>query len=106
MAKKKKAEPIVDQYPKSIETFRQVGDWELNSMKKSEPNCFNSKVDIFKYRVTIEKIEEPKEVYQERLQKLWEETDNHHHYDPIKIVALKLGVELTGDFGAKRIRKH
>jgi len=62
----------------TIETFREITGYWLNELKKEDPSCFNSIVEVEKYRVTIEKIEEPKEVYQKRLQKLWDECTNHH----------------------------
>lgn len=104
MAKKKKApEKPIDIYPKSIETFRKP-DWELNNMKynATEPSCFNGSVSIKKYKVTAELIEEPIEVYQERLEKLWIESDNWHHRGPLQFAANEIGYVYKGDFGEKR----
>ena len=44
--------------------------------------------------MTVEEIEEPKEVLIERLRKLWSECDNHHHWGPLKATAAELGIEL------------
>jgi hypothetical protein len=87
-----------------IETFKELKGYWLSDLKKDNPSCFNGMVDVEKYRVTIEKIKEPKEVYQERLQKLWDECDNHHHWNPLKATADRLGVKLTGSAGNKRKR--
>lgn len=87
-----------------IETFNELKGYWLNQLKKDNPSCFNGMVDVEKYKITIEKIEEPKEVYQERLQKLWDECDNHHHWTPLKATAKRLGVELKGSAGNKRER--
>lgn len=89
----------------TFETFSELGDYQVSSLKKETPSAFNGFVEVEKYRVTIEKIVEPKEVYAERLQKLWEECDNYHHWDPLKSKAKELGVELIGTQGAKRKKK-
>lgn len=106
MAKKKKStyikpEPV---YPKTIETFREIGDYELKgySFNRDTPSCFNGVVSIKRYRVTVEVIEEPIEVYQERLEKLWVESDNHHHYVPLQSAAAQLGYEFKGQWGSQR----
>lgn len=102
MAKKKKSPPV-DVYPKSIETFRKP-DWELNNMKynATEPSCFNGAVSIKKYKVTAEIIEEAPEVYQQRLEKLWIESDNWHHRGPLQLAADEIGYVYKGDFVEKR----
>lgn len=107
MAKKKKiaSKPKpVDVFPKIVETFRKIGDYELNgySFNNDKPSCFNGVVSIKRYRVTIEIIEEPVEVYQERLQKLWDESDNHNHWHPLEIAAAEIGYKLKGSPGNQR----
>tara|TARA_R110000803_G_scaffold22260_1_gene55637 strand:- start:1072 stop:1344 length:273 start_codon:yes stop_codon:yes gene_type:complete len=87
-----------------IETFRNPKGSTLNQLIKKEPTCFNGFVDVEKYEITTVKIEESKEVYRERLQNLWEECDNHHHWAPLKGKAKELGVELVGHAGSKRKR--
>ena len=89
---------------KIIETFRDVTSYYVNQLEKKEPSCFNSNVDVEKYRISIEKIVESKELYRERLQKLWDECDNHHHWTPLQGKAKQLGVELIGSAGSKRKR--
>jgi len=104
MAKKNKTvnAPVKPVYPMSIETFRDVGGWELNSMRDFEPSAMNGWVRFKKYKVTVDIIEEPIEVYQERLEYLWVTCDNHHNYSPIKHAALSIGYELKGEFGSQR----
>ena len=76
-----------------FETFKEFGDYEISKMEQNEPSCFNGFVRVKKFRVTIEPIEEPKEVYAERLAKLWN-TKNMRDIEPLKIAAKKLGVQM------------
>lgn len=106
MAKRKTKVPV-DVYPKSIETFRKVDSWDLRNMqyRAEGPDCFNGIVSIKKYKVTVELIEEPVEVYWERLEKLWLECDNHHHWEPLKQAAKSVGYEFKGERGSQKKRK-
>lgn len=88
-----------------IETFREIKGYFFYQLKKDHPSCFNGMVEVEKYKIIIEKIIEPKEVYQERLQKLWDECDNHNHWEPLKATAKRLEVELIGNSGSKRKRR-
>ena len=90
---------------KTFETFNELKGYTISQLTKKEPSCFNGMVDIEKYKVTIEKIEESKEVYRERLQKMWDECDNHHNWNPLKAKAEQMGIELQGDSGSKRKQK-
>ena len=90
---------------KKIETFRNLKGYTLTELIQKEPSCFNGEVKVEKYEVTLVKIEEPKEVYKERLQKLWDECDNHHHWKPLEAKAFELGIELVGRAGTKRIKQ-
>jgi len=89
-----------------FETFRRISSHEVSNLTFNEPSSFNGDVKIIKYKVRVEQVEEPKEVYQERLQKLWDEEDNYHHYDPIKNMANRLDINLIGDFGNKRRKSN
>jgi len=80
---------------KIIETFQPVDSWREEQLTKKEPWCFNGWVGIKKYRITIEEIQEPKDVLAARLRKLWRECDNHHHWRPLQGVAKEIGIELT-----------
>lgn len=109
MTKKKKVIPKpMDVYPKTIETFREVGDYELKgySFNNKEPSCFNGRVSIKKYKITVEVIEEPIEVYQERLEKLWIECDNHHHWGPLEMAAKSINYNFKGERGSQKKIKH
>jgi hypothetical protein len=99
---KKQAGP---QYPMVIETFRDVGRYEIGQLKSAEPSCFNGYVRVTKYRVTVEVVDEPLEVVHERLRKLWRECDNMHHYHPLKNAAARFGLELDpNELGKDRER--
>lgn len=78
-----------------VETFREVGSWELGNMQRDHPSCFNGVVSVRKYRVTVEQIDEPVEVIRERIQALWDRCDNHHHYAPLKSAAAAVGLTLS-----------
>jgi hypothetical protein len=78
-------------------TFREPSNYLTEQLKQEEPSCFNGIVRIRKFKITIEEIEEPKEVLVERLRKLWRESDNMHHWKPLKNEAEKLGINLNLD---------
>ena len=78
----------------SIETFRNPNAYWLRQLKQDEPSAFNGNVEVRKYRVTVELIDEPDDVIRARIQKLWDECDNHHHWQPLKNAAKKYGLEL------------
>jgi hypothetical protein len=81
-------------YPKVIETFREVWDYDIAQMTAAHPSVGNGKVSVRRYRITVEEIAEPVEVLAERLRTLWRKTDNHHYWDPLKREARKFGIEL------------
>lgn len=89
-----------------FETFKQIGAYEQSILEKKDATCFNGTVNIHKFKVTIEPIEEPKEVLAERLQKLWDECDNYHHWTPLKEAAKEIGYELKGSSGSLRKKKY
>lgn len=86
-------------------TFRKIGSYEVFNLTENKPSCFNNQVNIRKYKITIEPIEEPVEVLQERLQKLWDECDNMHHWRPLKDAAKEIGYEFKNNAGTKRIKR-
>lgn len=77
-----------------FETFRDIGTFEMRQLTQDEPSCFNGRVRVVKYRVTVEKVEEPIEVIHARLQKMWDECSNHHHREPLAHMGLKYGIDL------------
>lgn len=98
--------PIEDVKPThiSFETFRKIGSYEISNILKDKPSCFNVEVSFRKYKVTIEEVIEPQEVLAERLQTLWDECDNYHHWTPLKEAANSIGYVLTGNAGSKRVK--
>jgi hypothetical protein len=79
---------------KTFETFRDIGQFELRQLTQEQPSCFNGMVRVEKYRVTVEKVQEPVEAIRARLQKMWDECDNHHHREPLARAGLKYGLDL------------
>lgn len=72
-----------------IETY---GRPRIERVQQTEPDAFNGMVFVERYRVTIEKIEEPVDVLRARLVDLWETCErNIHLWDPIREKAIKLG---------------
>lgn len=103
--KKRKAPPAPEgpEYPIVFETFRHIGGYERGQLTQHEPSCWSNDVRVEKYRITIEKVEEPIEVIHERIRKLWAESDNHYHRAPIKATAARFGLVLDdGVFGKER----
>jgi hypothetical protein len=96
----KKRKPVHE----TFETFRRMDAWTLSQhLRQDQTSCFNGNVEVRKYRVTIEEIEEPVEVLRERLQDLWDHMQyNMHSHAPMQAVAADLGFELEGSMGRKR----
>lgn len=84
-----------------VETFRRIGGYELSNMEQKEPSCFNSDIRIEKYRVTVEIVQEPKEVIHARLEKLWVECGNVRHREPLRAMAKKHGYTFKGQYGSR-----
>lgn len=74
------------------------GYW-LSSQRKDSPSCFNGYVSVYKWKISIEKVEEPIEVIQERLETLYRQSDNHHDYQPLQNFVKSIGYTFTGKFG-------
>lgn len=93
-------------YPRVVETFREIQLYLLDEWRReNEPSCFNCKVNVRKYRITIEEIDEPNDVIAARIKKLWRECDNMHHAQPIKATAAEYGVDLSNEqYGKDRKR--
>lgn len=79
----------------TFETFKKIDNYQINTLSRNNPTCFNGNVSIIKYKITIEKIEESDEIYIERITKLWENCDNFHHFNSLKSVAERFGLELN-----------
>jgi hypothetical protein len=100
--KKKDTKQQLPEYPKMIETYYPVGRREFRNWMDSTPNAMNGGVRFKKYKITIEEIEEPLEVLQERLEKLWVENDNSHNWAPLQAAAASIGYGFKGERGSKR----
>ncbi len=88
-----------------IETY-QDPRWKLGEWAHDDsPSCVN-RVSYRKHRVTCELIDEPVEVLGARLQKLWEESDNFHHWPMLEKEAKAIGYELKGQFGIKGMKRR
>jgi hypothetical protein len=86
----------------TFETFREIGPYTKSNLIQPEPGAFNGNVRVRKYKVTVELVAESLEVIHARIQKLWSECENHHHWDPIQEEAKKYGLELQGNAGDRR----
>lgn len=99
---KRKTTVPQSEYPMVIETFRPPA-YGVNQMRQDEPSCFNSMIQVHRYRVTAELIDEPNEVIRKRLLMLWYQCDNQHHSAPLQATAKSYGLELNrADFGKNR----
>ncbi len=94
--KRKASLPAKLQFPLVIETFKSFNHYDIRQLTEQweQPSCWNGEVRVQKVRVTIEEIDEPKEVIAARLMKLWREVENMHHLGPIQAEAQRRGVEL------------
>lgn len=88
-----------------FETFRVLCGYDVSNLKQDKPSCFNGEVRVRKYRVIFEPVDEPIEVLQQRVQKLWDECDNFHNCEPLRDIAIELEYELKGFYGNK-LRKR
>ena len=91
-----------DEYPIEFETFRKINSYQIDNLISPEPSCYNGFVNIRRYKVTIESIDEPTDVLADRLQKLWDENDNMHNYKPLMEAAKRIGYTFKTSFVSKR----
>jgi hypothetical protein len=109
MTKRKRTQPEAPKPHEPVhiefETFREIGSHEIGNMTSAGPSCFNGVVRFRRCRVRIDEIDEPKEVLAARIQALWDHTDNHHHWDPLRRAAAEIGYTLVGQHGSKRVQK-
>ncbi len=98
----KPTKPTKPPYPRVYELFNDFG-YELGRASSGvpAPSCGNGDVSIRRFRITVELIDEPKEVLADRLRMLWRRTRNHHDSDTLRSAAARLGIVLDRDeFGA------
>lgn len=91
---KKKSEPFVAPTRFEFETFRAFGHYNVGQLEDKEPSAFNGRVAFRKWRIIAEQLDEPNEILQERLKKLWRECDNHHLVGAIDAAAREVGLTL------------
>lgn len=87
---------------KTYETFSEPSEWSLSI--QGNPSTFNGIVRVVRYKITVDPVDEPVEAIHERLEKLWVECDNMHHYEPLKREAKKHGYVFKGSPGEQRKR--
>lgn len=80
---------------KSFETFRQIGPNQIANLTSPEPYAFNGGINVLKYKVTIELVEESKDIYEQRLQRLWDVCDNPNYYKSFIDISKEMGIKLT-----------
>jgi len=58
--------------------------WAIETLKRrNEPSSFNMGVNVKRYKLKIELIEEPKEVLVQRCKELYKKEDNWHNKESI-----------------------
>lgn len=86
------------QYPdtQGPESFEMYGRPHLAGSfdHAAKPDSLNGKVRFERYRVTVEKIEEPLEVLHERLRQIYAEVKGSRRAEAVLEAAKELGVEL------------
>ena len=74
-----------------------------------DPYVFNQRVNVRKYKVTIELLDEPLDVIQQRIVDLWETSSNYHHMGPIKEEAEVYGCKhllVPEKFGSRKTKEQ
>jgi len=60
------------------------------SIQNKEPSSYNRLVRIKKYKIIVEKISEPVNIYKERLKDLYSKEDNYHNKEALNEYSQKL----------------
>lgn len=82
--------PKEDAYPKVREFFGAPSSWVIGRLGHDHACCFDGVVSVERYQVRVEKIDEPDDVIEARLKKLWRETErNIHTWHPMRAYAMK-----------------
>ncbi len=104
MAKAKalpKPPPTIETLAEPDEVFTVYGKPYI-SFRREAPSAVNF-ISLFRYRVTIERVEESVELLRARLIELFETSErNGHHWQGFKDHATALGIEL--DYGRNGVR--
>lgn len=73
----------VAEYPKVFDHFGEPG-WAIRNLG-NEPRVMNGCVDVERYTIRVEKVDEPEDVVVARLKRLWRTTErNSHHWHPVR----------------------
>lgn len=78
--------------PQVTETFCPLSILAIH--RQTEPSCFNGMVRVHRWRITVERIEEPPEIIAARVRELWKKNDNPHHMQALRQAACDLGINL------------
>ncbi len=79
---------------KQIEVFGEPNDYLLQHLGSKEPRVWNGGVAVKRYRVTVEEIDEPKDVLKQRLQALLLKRGHISDPESIRAEAKRLGITL------------
>lgn len=80
--------------PQVLEVFGKPTEYSLNQLGSCKPSVFNDVVKVERYRVTIEKIEEPNEVLRERMIVMMAERGHIDKNSNLRAEAKRLGITL------------
>lgn len=94
-----KVEPVTKY---EFDTFRGFNSWEERQLSQESPSCLNGTVRFRKWRISAEIVDEPVEVLAERIQSLWDYSNNYHDTEPLRQAAASIGYELKNERGNKR----
>ena len=93
MTRRKTAAKPALRFPLVVESFRDP-TYYVHQCRSDAPSAFNGTVEIRRYRVTAELIDEPIEVLRDRLRMLWLTSErNHHRWPTMRAVAAELGMD-------------
>jgi hypothetical protein len=86
----------VEIWPKVFETFALPYSLlsDVTHRTYEQPSVCNGDVRVTRYRITVEKVEEPIEIIADRLRQLWRQSNHHHEWWPLKEAAKKHGITL------------
>ena len=78
----------VVEYPKVFDHFGEPG-WAIRNLG-NEPRVMNGVVDVERYTIRIEKVDEPEDVVIARLKRVWRTSErNTHTWDPVRSFVIK-----------------
>ena len=81
----------------TFETYKKIEGYAARQLIRDEPSCFNGDVCVRKYKVSVDLVDEPLDVIQSRIQKMWDECDNSHHWGQLRAEAHNYGLTLSFD---------